>query len=72
MKKTGITYVVIPVWWDGTKTALMATLHKYRPDLVPDPGSGQPISEKMPEKLEKRLSHNPGMYDIYIDFEIDR
>ncbi len=42
------------------KSSLMATINKYRPDLVPDPGNGQPIPEEMPEKLQKKLTHNPG------------
>src|SRR5690348_8479348 len=30
-----ITLIEIPYWWDNEKSSLMATIHKYRPDLIP-------------------------------------
>jgi len=59
LKKAGITHIIIPHWWDGSKDSLIATIHKYRPDLIPDAGTGQPVPEQMPEKIQKRLTHNP-------------
>ncbi len=51
----GITLIEIPYWWDHSKQSLLATIHKYRPDLVTtmeitaDPISSEP-SEGFPNR----------------------
>jgi hypothetical protein len=44
--KLGITLIEIPYWWDGSIDSLANTIHKYRPDLIPEPrGNGEAIPE---------------------------
>src|SRR5690242_7114310 len=40
-----ITLIEIPHWWDNRRPCLLATIHKYRPDLIPLGmiGDGVPI-----------------------------
>lgn len=33
-----ITLIRIPYWWDHSKESLIATIHKYRPDVIKDAG----------------------------------
>ena len=47
-KRAGITLIEIPYWWDRSKTSIAATIHKYRPDIIPEAGAGQPIPEYPP------------------------
>eukprot|EP01114_Cavostelium_apophysatum_P021810 TRINITY_DN7703_c0_g1_i1.p1 TRINITY_DN7703_c0_g1~~TRINITY_DN7703_c0_g1_i1.p1 ORF type:complete len:1057 (-),score=241.58 TRINITY_DN7703_c0_g1_i1:7-3177(-) len=35
-EKVGITLVDIPFWWDGKADSLLATIHRARPDVVPE------------------------------------
>jgi hypothetical protein len=35
-----ITLITIPYWWDRTCDSLKATIHRYRCDLIPQPGTG--------------------------------
>jgi len=42
-EKYGVTFLEIPYWWNGTKASLAATIHKVRPDLIPNAGNGKPI-----------------------------
>jgi hypothetical protein len=42
-EENGITIIEVPYWWDGNKESLLPTIHKYRPDLISDPGNGNPI-----------------------------
>lgn len=46
--KLGITLIEIPYWWDCTKDSLLATIHKFRPDLIPQ-AHGAPIPENPPD-----------------------
>lgn len=43
-----ITLIEIPYWWNHTKSSLIATIHKYRPDLISSSivGDGTPIENK--------------------------
>lgn len=47
-QKAGISLIEIPYWWDQHKSSLLATIHKFRPDLVPAPGFGTPIPNTVP------------------------
>lgn len=49
-KEIGITLIEIPYWWDRKKDSLIATIHEYRPDLIPNPGYGIPISNVKPTR----------------------
>jgi hypothetical protein len=42
-KKAGIALIEIPYWWNFNKLDLRATMHKFRPDLVPNGDSGSVI-----------------------------
>jgi len=44
-KQLGITLIKIPYWWDCKKQSLLATIHKYRPEIVDKPGVSLPISD---------------------------
>jgi hypothetical protein len=57
-KELGITLIEIPHWWDRKKSSIVATVHKFRPDLVKDPGKGVPIPESPPEPKWKRKNFN--------------
>jgi hypothetical protein len=46
--RNGITLIEIPYWWDQQLSSLVATIHKRRPDLIPNPGEGIAISERLP------------------------
>jgi hypothetical protein len=46
--KADITLIEIPYWWDFELDSLKATVHDARPDLIPTPGNGTPISETPP------------------------
>lgn len=46
--KHGITLVVVPYWWDGTKESLAATIHKAKPQIIQIPLGALPISETPP------------------------
>src|SRR5688500_2405117 len=35
-RENNITLLEIPYWWDTTKNSVLATLHRYRPDIVPE------------------------------------
>jgi hypothetical protein len=45
-KEKNIVLIDIPYWWDRNKESLMATIHKYRPDLVPMAKDTLPISHE--------------------------
>lgn len=47
----GISLIDVPYWWDGNIDTLAASIHKYRPDLIPQPPAAEPISEIPPEDL---------------------
>lgn len=56
-QELGITLIEIPYWWDRSKTSLLATIHQYRPDLVPLPPDGQPIDltfTQQPPRLKEK------------------
>ena len=45
----GVTLIEIPYWWDLEMLSLLATIHKFRKDLVPEAPVGiDPIPEKPP------------------------
>jgi hypothetical protein len=46
----GMTLIEIPYWWDHETSSLRATLHHYRPDLMPSPGNGQAIDSTVPQR----------------------
>jgi hypothetical protein len=50
-KQAGIGLIEVPYWWDFKKDSLIATVHKYRPDLVSSPGYGIPIADKPQKEL---------------------
>lgn len=50
--KAGITLIEIPYWWDFTKESLAATIHRIRPELVPDPPGIQPIPSSNSEDAQ--------------------
>jgi len=35
----GLTLVRVPYWWNGNQLSVAATIHRSRPDLLPDLGS---------------------------------
>ena len=47
-KEKGITVIEIPYWWDYKLNSLLTAIHKYRPDLIPNPGNGEAIPEQPP------------------------
>lgn len=50
-KQAGIVLIVIPYWWDQLYDSFLATVHKYRPDLVPNPPvDANPVSEIQPTR----------------------
>jgi len=53
----GITIIYIPYWWDMEKESLQATIHKYRPDVIPNT-TGIPIQETKFEADNEK--HNSG------------
>lgn len=44
-QKYGITLVEVPFWWDGTKESLLATVFRFRADIVDPSQIGTPIPE---------------------------
>jgi hypothetical protein len=60
-ERSGITLIEIPFWWDEQQPSLLATIKKYRPELVPQTVDALPISEEMPEKFLKDKSVATGM-----------
>ena len=44
-EENGITLIEIPYWWDREKSSLIATIHRVRPDLLPNAGDGNPIPD---------------------------
>ncbi len=60
--------IEIPYWWDGKKPSLMATIHKFRPDLIKDPGIGTAISYAYPAKLQQ-LQRRPGNFINSLKYE---
>ena len=54
-----ITLIKIPYWWDFELESLRATIHKFRPDLVPDPGKGIPIPTIATLQRSVRTSARP-------------
>ncbi len=52
-ERVGITLIDIPFWWDNKLPSLQATVHKYRPDVVPDPGDGVPVDLSVPAKYQQ-------------------
>jgi len=44
----GITLIPIPYWWNMSKSSLIATIHKFRPELIKDTGAANPIPEILP------------------------
>lgn len=49
-KNRNISLIEIPFWWDGKPESLIATIHRIRPDVIPQPGLGTPISSEVPQK----------------------
>lgn len=43
-KKTGMTLIQVPFWWDFQTASLASTVHQIRPELIPNPPGAQPIS----------------------------
>lgn len=52
-KDKGITLIEVPYWWDNTKSSLVATIHKFRPDLLPTSERGTPIPNEPPKGFPK-------------------
>jgi len=48
----GITLIEVPFWWDRSIATVAATIHKYRPDIIPEPPAGsRPVSmDVMPQQ----------------------
>eukprot|EP01114_Cavostelium_apophysatum_P005470 TRINITY_DN1649_c1_g4_i2.p1 TRINITY_DN1649_c1_g4~~TRINITY_DN1649_c1_g4_i2.p1 ORF type:complete len:470 (+),score=99.43 TRINITY_DN1649_c1_g4_i2:214-1623(+) len=44
-----ITMIEIPYWWNGTKEQLLATIKKYRPELVIFTGDAEPVPSERPK-----------------------
>lgn len=56
-KKLGITLITVPFWWDRDTDSIAATIHAYRPDLIPSPPpNSKPIPTEMPPKFKKKIS----------------
>jgi hypothetical protein len=51
-KRQNITLIEIPYWWNGSKEDVLATIHKHRPDVVSDPGSGRCIPKQSPPSVQ--------------------
>eukprot|EP00026_Physarum_polycephalum_P001762 Phypoly_transcript_01764.p1 GENE.Phypoly_transcript_01764~~Phypoly_transcript_01764.p1 ORF type:complete len:946 (-),score=154.63 Phypoly_transcript_01764:299-3136(-) len=50
----GITLITVPIWWDYKKESLIATIKKYKPDLLPmEQVSVAPISEEIPDYVRE-------------------
>jgi hypothetical protein len=49
----GITLIEIPYWWDFEADSLIATIHSYRPDIFPEPGTGTPIPVTCPPNFSR-------------------
>lgn len=69
--RLGITLIPIPFWWDRTLPSLAATIHKYRPDIIPAsevPACAFPISEVKPERVlqpaltSKSVAFHPSLH----------
>jgi hypothetical protein len=54
-KNIGVTLVLIPFWWDRSKESLSATIHQFRPDLVPV-CEGIPIPDSNPSSTEEYVT----------------
>jgi hypothetical protein len=60
-RQAGITLIEIPYWWDQRLATLQATIHKIRPDLIPNPGLASPIPTEEPIR-KLRASGIPVIY----------
>jgi hypothetical protein len=53
----------VPYWWDGTKATLLATIHKFRSELVPQELlTATPISDQAP--VQKAHSTTSGIVQV--------
>ena len=46
-----ITLIEVPYWWDQKSSSLEATIHYWRPDLVPNKGCGDIIPKEPKNSL---------------------
>jgi hypothetical protein len=48
-KREGITLITIPFWWDNARASLVATILKFYPVAISDPGTATPIPDTYPK-----------------------
>jgi len=53
----GITYVEVPYWWKRDKESIIAILHRFRPDIVPEP-MATPFQYPIKQKPNKSVDVN--------------
>jgi hypothetical protein len=64
----GITLIPIPFWWDKSSNSLAATIHVYRPDVIPASGTKTlPISPEIPDKYRGQVKYVPRTFVEYND-----
>jgi len=50
----GITFIVIPYWWMGDSSSFVATVQIFRPDIIKNLSTADPIPEPPPEPRRRR------------------
>jgi hypothetical protein len=55
--RENITLITIPFWWDRDPKSLLATIGKYRVDLVPDCKDASPIPLEPPIEFSRKYPH---------------
>jgi len=60
-KSRGISLIVIPFWWDKYLESLSHTIHKYRPDIIPNTKSisGEAIPDSIPFQRPYKVQFYP-------------
>jgi hypothetical protein len=70
-KRSGITLISVPFWWNESTASLAATICQERPDIklwLDVPARSQPISNEMPQRLlHQKFTYKPGEPVAYND-----
>lgn len=62
-QSVGITLIEIPYWWNKEKQSLMATIQKFKPDLIKQSVTQEPIPETNPniEQHQEKITFLLGL-----------
>jgi len=60
-ERLGLTLIHVPFWWDLKRSSIIATIHKYRPDISAkyfksDELFGNPIANVMPNNFLRKIA----------------